>query len=169
MYNSLILPHLQYGILLWGFKHNRVFKLQKKAIRTISRSKYNAHTSPIFKNLELLKIEDILNISLLKFQFKLVNEKLPHYFPSIFYQIQTNHNYNTRNHDVVQLPIPNTNSSFYSLRYFLPNFVENIPRLITDKMTTHSYKGFSNYTKKHFLKENSSECHILNCYICDGQ
>ena len=45
LYNSLILPHLQYGILTWGFNHNRLFKLQKRAMRIITCSKYNAHTT----------------------------------------------------------------------------------------------------------------------------
>ena len=49
LYNSLVLPHLQYGILSWGFEYSRVFKLQKRAMRIISLSRYNAHTEPIFK------------------------------------------------------------------------------------------------------------------------
>ena len=32
LYNSLILPHLQYGILSWGFKLSRLSKLEKRAI-----------------------------------------------------------------------------------------------------------------------------------------
>ena len=59
LYNSLILPHLQYSILTWGFKHNRIAKLQKRAVRIISCSKYNSHTEPIFKQLNLLKLHDI--------------------------------------------------------------------------------------------------------------
>ena len=30
----------------------------KKAIRTLSNSKYNLHATPLFKNLELLKAQD---------------------------------------------------------------------------------------------------------------
>ena len=60
LYNSLMLPHLNYGITLWGFKCERILKLQKKAARILSASKYNAHTEPLFKNLKLLKIEHIL-------------------------------------------------------------------------------------------------------------
>ena len=53
LYNSLILPHLYYGILMWGY-HNteRIFRLQKKAIRVISNSAYNAHSEPLFKSLK---------------------------------------------------------------------------------------------------------------------
>ena len=43
IYNSLVLPHLYYGILAWGFSNSRIFKLQKKAVRIMSKSKYNAH------------------------------------------------------------------------------------------------------------------------------
>ena len=43
IYNSLILPHLNYCILGWGFSNSRIFKLQKRAVRTciICKEKYN--------------------------------------------------------------------------------------------------------------------------------
>ena len=55
LYNSLILPNLNYGIMTWGYKCDIINKLQKKPIRIVSLSKYNAHTEPIFKRLHLLK------------------------------------------------------------------------------------------------------------------
>ena len=48
LYNSLILPHLNYGIMTWGYKCDGINKLQKKATRIVSLSKYNAHTEPLF-------------------------------------------------------------------------------------------------------------------------
>ena len=83
LYNTLILPHLQYAILCWGFKSSRLFKLQKRAMRIITCSKYNAHTDPIFKKLNLLKLSDLYNVSVLKFYHKFKNDKLPHYFKGI--------------------------------------------------------------------------------------
>ena len=62
IYNSLILCHLNYGILLWGVHHNandKLHKLQKKAIRIITSSNFLAHSEPIFKQLHLLKSYDI--------------------------------------------------------------------------------------------------------------
>ncbi len=44
IYNSLVLSHLNFGILLWGFKCEKLFKLQKQIVRILSLSKYNAHT-----------------------------------------------------------------------------------------------------------------------------
>ena len=47
IYNALIASHLNYGILIWGYQPGRLIKLQKRAIRTINVSKYNAHTEPL--------------------------------------------------------------------------------------------------------------------------
>ena len=55
LYNSLMLPHLNYGITLWCFKCERILKLQKKAARIISASKYNAHTESLFKNKKIIE------------------------------------------------------------------------------------------------------------------
>ena len=70
LYNSLVLPYLQYGILTWGFKIGRIEKLQKRAVRIITCSKYNAHTEPLFKTLNLLKVSDMFTLNLLKMYYK---------------------------------------------------------------------------------------------------
>ncbi len=49
IYNYLLLSHLNFGILVWGFQFARLTKLQKKIIRILSYSKYNAHTEPILQ------------------------------------------------------------------------------------------------------------------------
>ena len=49
IYNSLVLPHLNYGILAWGHKFSRIAYLQKKCVRIISHCNYIAHTGPIKK------------------------------------------------------------------------------------------------------------------------
>jgi hypothetical protein len=67
IYNSLILSHLNYCILAWGYQCTRIEKLQKRIVRILSLSKYNAHTEPIFKTLKLLKVNDILKLQELNF------------------------------------------------------------------------------------------------------
>ena len=56
MYNSLILPHIYFCITAWSFKCNRIFTLQKKALRIITKSKSNSHTEPLFRELSILKL-----------------------------------------------------------------------------------------------------------------
>ena len=97
IYSSLILCQLNYGILVWGQNYKRIFKLQKRVMRIITCSKYNAHSEPLFKELKLLKLEDIRKLQELKFYYKLVHKQLPSYFNCISVTtINTVHQHNTR-------------------------------------------------------------------------
>ena len=88
LYNSLIASHLNYDILAWGIAVTNLGKLQKKAIRLITNSKYIAHTNPLFKRLQLLKIVDVFKLRVLKFYYNLYNGLLPVYF-NVFLDIIT--------------------------------------------------------------------------------
>ena len=79
-YNTLILPNISYCILSWGSQIDELFLLQKRAIRNISKSNFRAHTEPLFKEHNLLKVNDIYHMAILKFYSKLVNDNLPNYF-----------------------------------------------------------------------------------------
>ena len=52
IYNSLILPHMSYSVLVWGTQYNKIELLQKKAVRVLSFKSPIAHTEPIFKRNE---------------------------------------------------------------------------------------------------------------------
>ncbi len=68
IYNTVILSHVNYCVLIWGYKCERLTKLQKRFIRIITLiGKYNSYTEPIFKSLKLLKLDDILKFQELKF------------------------------------------------------------------------------------------------------
>ena len=136
-------------------------------MRIISCSKYNAHTDPIFKSLKLLKVEDIFKINLLKFLYKFEKNTLPDYFSGIFTTSISNHHYGTRNRDLIKTPVPRTSSATETVRHYLPKFIINVPDLIKEKIHTHSFKGFTHYAKMFFVESYSSECHIVNCYICN--
>jgi len=43
-YNTLIVSHLNYGLNIWGWKAERLLKLQKKAVRIIKSAPYRAKT-----------------------------------------------------------------------------------------------------------------------------
>ena len=166
LYNSLILPHLNYGILTWGTKLGRLPKLQKWAIRTITNSKYNAHTEPLFKKLNLLKISDIYYINALKFHYKYQHDMLPTYFRNMFSSTRIQHDHFTRNRNTIQIGQSNTVAASISIRYNIPNIIQNAPTSIIDKVTTHSIDGFSRYSKLHILSSYKLQCDLQNCYIC---
>ena len=80
LYNTLILPHLHYCLTVWGFDSSRILLLQKRAMRTITNSWYRAHTTPIFKSLNILKVNDLYWLMVLKFYYKIENKLLHSYF-----------------------------------------------------------------------------------------
>ena len=65
LYNTLILPHLYYCLLLWGstVKDNHPLYLLKKG-RIINNSHHLAHTEPICKVHRILKDSDMFSIAL---------------------------------------------------------------------------------------------------------
>ena len=80
IYLSLIHSNLNYSILAWGFNCGRLKTLQKKAIRIITNSKYNSHTEPIMKTLDILKLDDIFKLKIMKWYHQYAHDELPAYF-----------------------------------------------------------------------------------------
>ena len=64
---SLIISHINYGMLLWGSDIRSVENYEKEAIRNITNSHILAHTEPLLKDLELLNAGDIFKLRLLNF------------------------------------------------------------------------------------------------------
>ena len=64
LYCTLILPYINYGVLIWGNTCktylDKIFKLQKWAIRTISNSHYRSHTGPLFSKFNMIHLSSIL-------------------------------------------------------------------------------------------------------------
>ena len=111
IYHSLIYPHLLYGVSVWGNADNThldtLLLLQKKAVRIIANKDENIqtvfklpgnpitywfvdsfekeHSSPIFNNLNILKIYDIFNASILNFVYDSLRKVNPLQFHSYFH------------------------------------------------------------------------------------
>ena len=170
LYNSLILPHLNYGIMTWGYKCDRINKLQKKAIRIVSLSKYNAHTEPIFKRLHLLKVADILKIQELKFYYRFMHNTLPRYLQRIaFHQNSTIHDHNTRRQNKLHITRTNHEYAKRCIRHNIPRTINNTTALIINKIDTHCQTGFVTYAKMHYIRLYIEHCEITNCYICRAE
>ena len=166
LYNTLLLPHINYCILSWGYKCDRITKIQKRAIRLINLSKYNAHTEPIFKQFKLLKVNHILQMQEFKFYHKFKNNTLPAYLQHLNLLPNSSiHSHNTRGK--TDLHIHRTTYTFAKqcLRQNIPVLLNNAPSSITDKFLTHSIQGFSNYVNNHFVNKYQQHCTIPNCYI----
>ena len=70
LYFSMVNWHLNCGILFWGFAPTCLIKIQKRIMRAITCSKYNAHTEPLFKLMDVFMLKDLLNINAPKLYYK---------------------------------------------------------------------------------------------------
>ena len=97
LYYSMVQSRLTYGILAWGFEYQRFVKLQKRFLRIISLSNYNAHTEPIFKRLEIITIKNLFDLNCLKVVYNYKKEELPDHFLKFRYvQRASIHDHETR-------------------------------------------------------------------------
>ena len=88
LYYSLVYQYLYYCACVWDLTcHSnikRLVTLQKRAVRTICKSAFDAHTDPIFKSLKLLKFENIVSLQVAKIKYLYENGQLPESFNNMF-------------------------------------------------------------------------------------
>ena len=156
-----------YALLVWGYDCNRLVKIQKKIIRNICCEKYNAHTEPLFKRLELLKLDDTLVLNTLKFYYKFKNDKVPEYFKSYTIQsLDEKHGRNTRYKSLIPANQTRLILSDRCLRNNISFVLNATPQIALDKTSTHSFHGYSTYIKNMMINSYSNHCTIQNCYVC---
>ena len=166
IYNSLILPHFYFAILAWGFESDRLCKLQKRAVRTVNRAKYNAHSEPLLKKSGLLALRDIFDLQCFKFYYKFKHGLLPAYFQNFFTRNDQIHDHDTRQKtDLHHFPTKKSRTDF-CIRHYIPNLFNKLPADLKSKFDTHSLASFSHNYKRYVLQKYSTECAIPGCYIC---
>jgi len=168
IYNSLFMPNVNFGLLLWGTSLDPIIKKQKKAVRAITHSNYNAHSEPLLKELHLLKVQDIFSTRILQFMHKLAHGTLPQYFDNYLPYLQKLATpYSLRPHP---LPLPPVHHVYAEscLIYQVVKMQNKTDHMIIDKLThkTHSLYGFTKYVKLKLLNAYSFECNLLFCISC---
>jgi hypothetical protein len=165
LYFALIQPYINYGILAWGNATNSILKrtvvLQKRAIRTICKAKYNSHTEPLFKKLEILNIKDQFQYEVTLFMNKYRQHQLPYSFHKVFsfnHEIQGRHTTRLSN----QLYIERCDSTFASK---LPLF--EFPKI----WNKWSYCAHNTFISQSMLKKKLKTemlSHYANSVRCDN-
>ena len=115
---------LRYAVQVWGQRRNQTIKeiekLQEKALRIMSFKGRNDPTNPLFKKLEIIKLEDILLCNNCIFAYDQINENLPENFKNLFLTAENQHNYNTRgttNKTIIKATINSTTYGLKSVQY----------------------------------------------------
>ncbi len=100
LYFSLIYPYLIYCCIIWGSASatalHKLEVLQNRAVRIITRSPFRASVSPIYKQLNLLKLCDVRRLQIVLFMYKCKYALLPESCMN-YCTINFLHSYNMRN------------------------------------------------------------------------
>lgn len=74
IYNSVIMSHIHYCHLVWGKTSQQniqsLFILQKRALRIVANTNYDAHTDPLFKKFQIIKANYTYSLALSKLYIK---------------------------------------------------------------------------------------------------
>ena len=174
LYNSLILPHLTYGIVAWGnanaYLLKRMFILQKRAIRVISGSRYNSHANPIFKKLNLMNLYDLFQLECCKIYAKFCHKSLPPYITSQIETTSTEHSYETRNNLDILLPLTSTKIEEQLIQFKVAKAWNSLPnniKIFKERPTT--LKTFCKSFKAFKIQNYRTECLIRNCPNCHNR
>ena len=101
LYYSLVYPHLNYCVLAWGSAKqshiNPLIVLQKRICRIITESNYYAHSGPLFKQLEMLKVNDLYLLHCQMYMYKTLMLNAYPKTKDRIASLQTHHQYQTRN------------------------------------------------------------------------
>ena len=137
------MPHLIYGIEIWfgilAMNDDRIFKLQKKAIRAIYSLPYGHHTSDFFKQMNVLKVHDLYKLRALTFVF--CNDINTH---------SDIHNHRTRNMNDLVLPLYRRARTQSTIFYQCRLLWNNLP---IDIRNTQSLGSFKNKVKFYYLSQ----------------
>jgi len=131
--------------MAWGgaskSKLKGIIKCQKKCIRNMSRSTYNANTDSIFKKLDILKFNDLFEFNCNIFMHSFYHGRLPPCFSNMFQK-----SISTRTNNIVT-KLCKKSSLHKFPAHFLPklwNSLENDFKILESKS---SFKNslYSNY------------------------
>ena len=147
---SLIYPCLTYGLITWGNTYQSavhpLFILQKKAIRLITHSRFDEHSNPLFRRLEILKFNDLIFLHNAQFLHQFHTGLLPNEFADFFTLVRNRDSYNTRlaSRSSYCFPEIRTNYGKFNLRFrgaTIWNSMQGQTKLLSSK----AFKNKLNY------------------------
>ena len=161
IYHAISASHMTYGCQVWGQGYGshieKIFKLQKRALRIINFKDFRAHTNPLFKDNEILKLQDFIKLQNCLFVYDYLNTALPECFEDYFFRLNSMYfNVQTRNSNLGCLFSPSKKTTKYGLQSITQKSIYSwnylTKHLKTDLTNMSRYKLKSILTK-HFLNQ----------------
>ena len=163
VYYAIFHSHIFYACQIWGQNKsiitNRIFILQKSAVRIMSFASFRSHSDPLFQKLNILKFFDMVQNQNIIFMHKLLNNNLPSDLQNTFALLTSDSSHNTRNKNYITFVIPQVNTQqfgtysikfqcikswhFFSKQFSASNLSEltlSKIKILVTKYYLHSYK-----------------------------
>ena len=166
LYHSFIQPHLQYALPAWGGcsaqNKKRIVNIQKRAIRTVTKSYHTAHTEPRMKKLGLLKFDDLYSTQCTLLIHDCFYSNAPN---SVRNRIEkassSNHNLRHQSANPLDLKIPllKSRAATSSFSVMGPSFWNKIP---TEHRIISKKGSFKNVVKSSILSNYDQKAHCTN-------
>lgn len=155
LYYTMVQTYLNYGIVIWGAASqtslDRTKKLQKKALRIITFSAYNANTIPLFKDTNILALNDLYKMELMRLMHDIINKHAPDALQIPFTTNQEVHMHNTRRRGDFHAMERRTHKAGQSMIHSGPKLWSTLPREI---QLACSRNIFKQKIKVHLMKNS---------------
>ena len=143
LYNTLILPHLDYCSTVWSGSLRkcdlvRLQRIQNRAMRVILQCHPRTHILDMLGTLKWMSIKQRLHYNLSVFMWKIVNDHVPGYLSNINTPVANIHNYNTRMSNGSSLYRKRTSPK--SLSSFGTKCWNELPQHVRDARSLYSFK-----------------------------
>ena len=168
LYNGLVLPHLQYCLLVWGdFQAGRnktlgesLLKCQKRFLGLITGKNGRFHADPLFSKLGILKIDDLYRQQLRIHAWQFMKGFLPTNQAAMLNRSSEVHQHNTRS---AGMGLHVSTQDQRSIGYRIPKEWQSL----SEDVKKLGLGAFKKRSKKEFLSVYASfQCETVGCYIC---
>ena len=169
LYNGIVLPHLQYCLIVWGdFQGSRnkiagsnLLRLQKRFVGMAAGCGRRVHTDPLFAKFGVLKIGDLYKQQLRIHGWQFWNGRLPIGQAVMLQRVSDTHRYGTRATGS-NLAIGGRDQG--SICYRVPKEWATITEAAKQ---LKSIAAFKRNSKTMFITEYKKfQCNITECGVC---
>ena len=169
LYNSLVLPHLQYCLMVWGdfvgdcngSLGKSILSLQKKFLGMIDGRTRRYHADPLFAKHGLLKVGDLYRHQLRIYGWQFWNKHLPHNQAAMLERVSQMHEHGTR---LASRGMFVGTRNHKQVGYRVPKEWETLPGELRGASSLGAFKRIS---RAEFIKGYGQFiCSVGDCFIC---
>ena len=132
LYHSFFYPYIDYCIEVWGSAGKTIIeklsRMQRKAIRLITKSRYRADTKPLFDSCQVLTIAEVHILKISLFMYRVHHKVAPIPLNELFIRNSEIHSHNTRSQNKLRVPNFKLDVLKYSVRVvgvYVWNFIND--------------------------------------------